>query len=57
MPRTMAKQGQNAHDDAQALEGRSKIGEGAGGEIERDAHGLVCPHKCAGCGGDAGMTE
>ena len=32
------QQSQDTHADAQALEGRSEIGEGAGGEIERNAH-------------------
>jgi len=31
-------QRQNAHGDAQALNGRSQIGEGAGGEIEGNSH-------------------
>jgi hypothetical protein len=51
------QKGQNARADAEALEGRSKIGEGAGGEIERDAHGLTCPHESASCGGDVCMTQ
>ena len=51
------EQSQNAHGDAQALDGRAEIGEGAGGEIEGYAHGLAGPRQCAGSAGDACVAE
>ena len=45
--------GENANGDAQSLEGGTDIGEGAGGEIECDTHGLTCPRECTGDAGNA----
>ena len=50
-------QGKNPHADAQPFQGRSIIGKGASGEIERDTHGLSCPRQCAGGSRNARVSK
>ena len=42
-PEEDSEEGEYAHADAQTLVGRSQVSEGAGGEIESDAHCLTHP--------------
>ncbi len=56
-PKRIAEHSQHGHGDAQPLDGRPQIGEGAGGEIECDAHRLARSRQRACNAGKTGLRQ